>query len=293
MRAYVPFLVGCSLLAACTKGVRINIPPDRAMPVMTTIITSDTTFAADLSYSRPVLEAGKDYPAIKDATVRLFVDDVFTETLTGRETPQSYQYFSTYKPAAGQKLRIEAKLKDQLLNGTTIIPAKPEAIPGRAYRTEGDGFGNKTYKISFTINDRAGTHDYYQLHIFPVHNGVPDRQKPVAFIIENLKTQEGGIFDDFITPDPAGAHYFDDGPFNGQRFTVQVKSRYPGDFDKIAIQLSALSKEAYLYFKSIQLQQLRNDDPLYEKVTIYSNIVNGLGIAGSANRTLVLQELEK
>lgn len=293
MKAPFSFLLGFSLLAACTKDIRVNIPPDEAMPVMTTIVTNDSTIAVDLSYSKPILEPASDYSSIKDAMVSLFVDDAFVEELTGQETGQSYHYASTYRPAQGENIRIEAKVKDQVLKGETTIPSKPVISSGSAIQTPPDAFGNKEYKITFSINDKPNTTDYYQLRIYQLNNGTIDRQNPLSFIIENIKTQEGGIFDDFISQDQSSAHYFDDYSFNGQNFVVMVKSKVQTEFDKIAIELSAISRESYLYFKSIQLQDLRNDDPLYEKVSIYSNIINGLGIVGAANRSVLIQQFEK
>lgn len=293
MKAFFFGLLGLSILTACTKNVSVKIPKDKAMPVMTTIITNEDYIAVDLSESKPILDPDRVYSSIKDARISLFVDGVFVEELTGSDYGPSFHYVSAYRPSQGENIRIETKIKGQVLSGETIIPTKPEIASGNAIQTPPDGFGNKEYKITFSINDKPGTTDYYQLRIYQVNNDAIDRQNPLSFIIENIKTLEGGIFDDFISQDQSSAHYFDDHSFNGQNFVVRVKTNVQTEFHKIAIELSAISKEAYSYFKSIQLQDLRNNDPLYEKVSIYSNIKNGLGIVGAANRTFVIQQFEK
>lgn len=293
MRIYFLLFIGLGALTACTKGVRINIPPDKAMPVMTAMITSDSIITVDLSYSKPILEPGQNYSSIKDAKVRLFINDAFVEELTGTESGQSFNYLSKYRPAQGEKARIEAQVNDRVLKGECLIPVKPAIIPGSAYRTTEDAFGNKEYKMSFSINDKLASLDYYQLRIFQLRNGIIDRKNPVSFVVENIKTQEGGIFDDFITQDQSSAHYFDDYSFQGQSFVIKAKSKVQTEMDKIAIEMSAISKESFSYFKTIQLQGIRNDDPLYEKVSIYSNIINGLGIVGAANRSIIVQQFEK
>lgn len=286
-------LIVISLLISCNKEVVINVPPDKPIPVMNTIITFNSTFVVDLSYSIPILESNGNFKSIRDASVSLFVNDRFIEKLDGKETEKSFQYLSSFKPKQGEQIRIEAKINNDVLKGGTIIPTSPEIGAGKAFQTVSDAFGNKEFRIDFFIKDKKTQNDFYRLRIFQIVKDSIDFQSPLFFTIENIKNKEGGIFDDFVLQEQSSAHFFDDYSFNGQNFNLMMKSKGQHQLEKIAIELSSISKETYLYFKSIQLQKRRNEDPLYEKVTLFSNVINGLGIVGSVNRTFVQQVFEK
>ena len=53
-----------------------------------------------------------------------------------------------------------------------------------------------------------------------------------------------------------------------------------GGFYSISFELATLSKEVYLYLKSMQKFDVVTDGVLTEPVPVYTNIENGLGIIG-------------
>lgn len=294
MKSYLIILIIFTGFSSCSKGIVIDIPRDKEMPVMNSLITSDSLIYVSLSYSKPITASDAGFKIIEDAIVKLYVDNNFVEELTRKTFNQTVYFQSSYKAAAEKKIRIEAEIKDNAskIIGETIIPVKPEIKAGQAFWEGKDAFGNSRYLMSFSINDAIQSSDYYQLRVFKVKNNIIDRNAPVYFTIENLKMGNGGIFDDFIQSEADNTQYFDDRAFNGNSFTVNLKSTQ-SDLSEIAIELSAISKETYLYFKSILMQTQRNNDPLYEKVSIYSNIVNGLGIVGGLNSAIVTESVEK
>ncbi|MCI5491108.1 MAG: DUF4249 domain-containing protein, partial [Prevotellaceae bacterium] len=49
----------------------------------------------------------------------------------------------------------------------------------------------------------------------------------------------------------------------------------------IILELQSISKDLYLYLKSMQIYERRTDDVFASPVSIYTNVRNGWGIFGS------------
>ncbi|WP_165690242.1 DUF4249 domain-containing protein [Elizabethkingia bruuniana] len=292
-RCFFSLLV-LTIFISCEKSIEIALPQDKPMPVMNSLIESGAPVYVNLSYSKPITEPKGDYPVINDAEVSLFVNDVFIEKLAGTTTGGAFYYRSAYKPAPGEKIKIEATISGfTTLEGETVVPQKPEIISNGFLQEQKDAFGNTTYRINILLKDVASASNFYQLRIFKADDKDSfNRADPMPFVITNLKTEGGGIFDDFTEEEPYHSKYFNDASFNGQTFELNIKKDSHEPLSKIAVELSVLSEDTYKYFKSIQMQGLRNDDPLFEKTKVFSNIKNGLGIVGSANVSLVMVEAE-
>lgn len=54
-----------------------------------------------------------------------------------------------------------------------------------------------------------------------------------------------------------------------------------GEFRDYTIILQSITRDMFLYLKSIDLQEFNDDLPFTEPVPIYNNVENGLGIFGS------------
>ncbi len=282
---------------ACTRDVTIAIPKDKAMPVLNSIIAKDSVVYANLSYSKPSTERST-YTDIDNADVSLFANNVFVEKLMGQNIKSAYYYVSKHKAATGETLRIEAKINGQssTVKGETTIPAAPDVTAGNTYQIKTSASGTAEYFFDFTVNDPASIENYYQLRLLSVvkyvnNNGTYSTEMPIPYTIENMKNNRNeGFFGIRNDEEEEPINYFSDELFNGKSFVIKLKSknfgRTPGT---VKIELSAISKETYLYEKTVRLQFDRDDDLLYEKVKIYSNITNGLGIVGSLHSKRVVQ----
>lgn len=294
MKNLLAICVTFIIVGSCTQKVLIDLPYDKPMPVMNSLLASDSAVYVDLTYSKSIKSFATGFESIANAQVRLFADGQLVETLAERATDQSRVYYSGYKIKQGQKINIEAQLADAtILLGETVVPSAPEISEVRGKRLTEDAFGNVDYQFNVTLNDKGFTKDYYQLKIYPVSNGVVNKNLQLFSTITNLKRNQGGVFDNFTDNQYNGISYFDDETFNGQSFNLNIQSHYYGELDKVAVELIAISESAYLYFRSIALQDLRNNDPLYEKVKVYSNIKNGLGILGALSSSIVYLNLDE
>jgi hypothetical protein len=58
-----------------------------------------------------------------------------------------------------------------------------------------------------------------------------------------------------------------------------------GNFEKTTMYLQSISKDMFLYLKSVDLQSYNDGEPFMEPVPVYNNINNGYGIFGSYSST--------
>ncbi len=295
IKKLLPLFIALVLsLSSCTKEMIIDVPLDDEMPVMNSIVSADSIIYVNLSWSKPITQSDNGFEDITNAGVSLFVNDIFIESLNGKRFGAGFYYYSTHKAASGQKMNLVVDLDNSVsLSSETVVPAKPQLIPGSTVPVSQDAFGYNEYRFNFTVIDPADANNYYQLRIIPVTNNKEnDYENPVYFTIENFKSGKGGIFDDFIDQEQRNTHYFSDETFNGQNFLLLIKAKTQMQLNTVKVELSSITKDTYLYYTSILLQRARNNDPFYEKVKIHSNIQNGLGIMGSEAGNSFVVELQ-
>jgi len=98
---------------------------------------------------------------------------------------------------------------------------------------------------------------------------------------------------------------FSDELFNGENYKLKFQIIYaamwsggggerepeykiePGEFYHFTVELQSMSRETYLYFKSVDSQQSVNDLPFIEPVPVFNNVENGMGIFGSYSSSRV------
>lgn len=298
MKNSIPIAFLLIFAGACSKEVAINLPSVAPVPVMNVVAVKDSIIYMDLSWSSPVYKNwGTSFASIEDAKVSLYVNGSLEEVLYEKEINYTKYYCSLYKAKAGDNLKLEAVVKpiyggnEKTVSGETKVPVSPVITGGSAIKLGTDGYSRTSYRFNFDVAEPA-TEDFYQLKIFMVKEGVIDRGIALPFSIENIKTEDGGIFDVFTEEEQHTVKYFDDKSFNGKTFNLKIRTDAYVGADEVAFELSAISKDTYLYFKTLQLQSLRNEDPLYEKVKIHSNIRNGWGIMGVVSPALLYAEVK-
>jgi hypothetical protein len=133
--------------------------------------------------------------------------------------------------------------------------------------------------ISVQWHDDVDVQNYYRVRIYHVNewvdaNGNGGSQK----IQEYFDAEEANlaIFSDNLRPE----FFTTDALFNGRspRFTFRINTY--SNARKIIVELSALTYNSYNYLHSASMAREKNDDGLSEKVIVFNNIENGLGIIG-------------
>jgi len=276
-------------VTACSREVNIRLPVDPPMAVLNSMMANDSLVYVRLTQSVPAgFPDGTNYAVLKNATVKLFADDQWIGTLEGITINDVFYYRSREKINGTRTYRITAtapELKAEV-SGSVTMPQKP-LIRSASFTTEKDAFNNTIRTIKLTLKDAAKVRDFYRLRVYPYNGGSLKKSEMLYFTISNLKVEGGGIFDDFVEEEQSREAIINDELFNGKTFTLNIKSRWGGNADSLQVELAGISESAYLYYKSARLQDRTKDDPLYEKVPVYSNITNGMGIIGAFNMTVV------
>jgi hypothetical protein len=140
---------------------------------------------------------------------------------------------------------------------------------------------NLTSKVTMSVqlHDDAAVQNYYRVRIYQIYewvnaNGLTGRNR----IQEYFETDdaEWELFGEKSRSD----FYTTDALFNGRspRFTFRVNTT--SQFKKMVVEITSLTYSSYNYLNSTFLAREKNEDGLSEKVIVYNNIENGLGIIG-------------
>ena len=265
----------------CEQTINIDIPYDSSKAALNSLIENDSIVYVRLTKPLSILHPNNNYQEIKNAKIDLYENAIFKETLKEKNINGKLYYVSNLFATIGNTYTLKASGSFGNIESTTTIPEKPEILSANYIYTDNQNNG----KIQLKIKDKKNIKNYYLLKILWKEKN-SNSSGESYFIIENLKTKSGGIFDDFIQPDPKKMQFFDDFEFDGKDEFTLILSHFQDNEDYV-IQLYSLSESYFKYIQTIEQQRETKNDPLVEKVVIYSNIQGGFGIFGSANKSIV------
>lgn len=270
--------------------------------------------------SQGVLEDPEELLAIPDAQVELFDEAgqlVETYTHTGKEyfgggsyyipdsaggrflekpyyppTPGYYEATKGFVPLPGAKYTIRATAPGYApVEATTTVPLEAGATGvtfiGQQLKYE---WGERVEgSIRLMINDNPGEQNYYRVRAYPVDSTYSRAGFSEAGTIEddgvdlgtNEKLRLGEVFsDEFHTSGTI--------PFSSKISVSAQEFVYNGDgtwklgrkAKYLEVQVEQLSKDEYLFRKSLEAQWLTEDNPFAEYAQVYSNVSGGYGVLG-------------
>lgn len=187
MKKYtIIFILLSVLFTACEKEIKFDKKLVQPRLVLNSFITSDSIIDVKISASKSIPGVERTFVWPEDATVKLFVDDVETETLKTYlidypETEDQYYYYDetdsrprvgyhtvNTKAETGKTYRLEVSHPDyETATSETYIPEQVKILSHSSEEvTENrDGYNQKfqTFKIKF--KDPDGEKNYYRLSI--------------------------------------------------------------------------------------------------------------------------------
>ncbi len=283
---YIFCFIGLSLfLSNCdadsfSQVVEIDIPPhEPALAVRALFQQNDTLLSLLLTDSKGILES-TSLEIQKEATVRLFENEqalpVFSyNPNTSRFTapvPSGFeQTQSTYR------LEISAP-NFKTISATQIMP-QPISILAGKYTPNGtfSSDGDRVDAIEIEFQDPAGEENYYAF------SGM---QRVAYFNGQDTSYYDSGIYldsnDPLVSYGTAELLLLSDAAFNGNTYKVLLYSYNELQEGVIKIQLLSLSRDTYLYHRSLNNYYDAVDNPFAEPVNVHQNIENGYGIFGLA-----------
>ena len=274
---------------ACQKEFNYNLNDNHIVDVMCFLKAGDTV-RVNLSYTfngyelASAIDKTIPYP-IENAEVYIYEENELKEKLTYDKNVCNHKgwYKSlNYFPIEGKNYTLKVIVPNyDTIYAETKIPQKTK-IDTVTYNYEitNDGYSeymNFYYNLKFT--DPAKEKNYYYFDLKYYYYGLNDAlYKTYDPLIETKLYNDGS----FSNNNSEIKGIFSDSLFNGETYTFKYQYEF-NDYqynDTLILKhsLFTISRDAYLFYKTIFLQYKNAENPLVEPVVIYSNIKNGTGI---------------
>jgi hypothetical protein len=266
------------MTCSCEKTVNIPLPDEANKLVLNLLMNKDSIMMARVSVSER-MNMFQQTPEIKNAVVNLYENGTFKETLTPYVYSSRTYYRSKTLPQAGVTYKVTAAVPGYTdVAGSDQIPDTVELGEMRLTVAQANSWQAKA-TISAQWHDDPAVQNYYRVRLYYIHewvdqNGNGSRQKIQQYFEAeeaNLAIWGDKMRDEFYTTDAL---------FNGRspRFTFRADT--DGSFKKMVVEITSLTYNSYNYLNSAFMAREKNDDGLSEKVIVFNNIENGLGIIG-------------
>lgn len=271
------------ILTSCTTDADFNIPANRGKLVLNSLITPDESISVDITASIPITET--IYPEIKDATVLLYENDVFIDTLT---YVGERKYETDYIPQAGATytLVVDAPGYKQI-RATDIVPEstmKAENVTGFSFEPAAARGTYHTGTLNFDLTDDSKTEiNYYDVKILEKFNwGTVKWRSQRCFVSNEVLSQQED------PPYPVSL-LFTNKVFPEQtvHFSILVASNsFPVKFPVVKIrkvsQVYYEYKNAWYLHDYYKMRDWEDDDYFKgEPIKMFTNVEGGYGIFAS------------
>lgn len=266
------------IISSCDKDITIPIPEESNKLVLNLLMNKDSMMVGRVTLSGR-LSASPTMAQVSNAVVNLYENGTFRETLTPYDTLGRTYYHGNTLPRAGATYRVTASAPGYTeVSGSDHIPDTVKIGEMRMTVVQLDNRASKT-TLSVQLHDDPAEQNYYRIRIYRVSewvdaNGNGWQQKLQQYF--ETEDTEWEVFGDNAREE----FYTTDALFNGRSPRLTFRVNTGGQFKNMIIEVSSLTYSSYNYLNSTFLAQEKNEDPLSEKVIVYNNIENGLGIIG-------------
>ena len=317
MKRIIYILTACiTLLCACEKEIKFNGDYDGEKLVLFSFANPDSVLTAKLFKSTFILshESPGRLNQISGAHVWAEVNEKYKYDFRERITEYRYDYgdewsvqvvidyISDYQPKPGDHIVVHASHQNfKEVYGETVVPQRPDmrVSPVEFKEDKKDPGSMIRACVDVTINDPAETDDYYSLNM--AVKSIPDEyylsewswMRVYSEDVIFYKTGVGDFIDSIEGMENEIPEYFDDGAFGGEAHRFNIWSRiYVGDGEEycrsiapsdIKVVVDNMSESLYRYCKSRDAAENTGGfgSIFGEQVSIYNNIVNGIGCVGA------------
>ncbi len=293
-----------AIITTSCKKIRDDLLPEvNTKMYCQSILNPDSVIRVYVGRTTEILNNKPSF--IDDATVLLYTNSIFSDTLTNAKNGT---YLSNVRPSEGELYTIEV-IQNGTLKGSTIIPHSIELIEPKIDFPAGYDAVNQQYygDLTFTIDDDPNVQNFYEVVIFTKSQSSFDkkytyqyRNDPNYILVPDKIVQNEGDWDYFPT-----SLFFCDKLFNGKKqlLSFSIATGYGiendlwfSDLEKNGyILLRCISSEYYLYRKYYTRHaynsQVHSDgigNMLFtgEPLDMYSNVTGGLGVVAAFSSTI-------
>jgi len=282
-------------LTSCKKDFfnsTIDVPPtshDNRLAVSAFISDTDTSYiVADVTqtYDLDDYIPNSNNLTINGAEVLLYRGEelLYTYERTGVHPGGGYSIpISGAFGGTGETFKLVVKHPN--FNNTEATQTMPRAVAlsDINFRNISSESDDRNGELKFTFDDPAGEENYYEISV--------SQQAPYAYTDEDGSIIEG-FFESHVTlsdeddlfSDPIFAPSFlsratlvADKSFDGKQKTLVIPFEKTANSDEFTLYWRSVTKEYYLYARSLALNSTAASNPFSEPVTVFTNIENGVG----------------
>jgi len=276
-----------ALLAAfalsCETIITVDIEDDHRMITFNSILSADSVMMLHLTRSNFIL-VDDSYQPLENANISVYEDDVLIEQPT--YIANGLFKIDRYKPKIGSNYRFE--IASEGLPSVSAQCNIPQPVQLISLDTIGE-VDEYTFAFKIRFNDDAGVQQYYLLQLFLGYNQV--YYDEFGQMYEHYVYSPVWLYSsDMISISDNSYSFgmcFSDQLFDGEEVTLNLRfensSLYVADTAKFQFKLNSITRDMYLYLETRERYYSTNDDPFAERVQVYSNIENGVGILGATS----------
>jgi hypothetical protein len=270
--------------------VTIDIPEHTPLPALKLqLLQGDTAVSVLVSNSKSILDPESAYDLPDDAVVKLFKNGNEFVDLTYEAMSSLYQATipNGISSQGGDVYQLTAKLTgfEQVMAEQTMPP--PPLILNAEYEFEGtiNSDGDRVDELIVDIKDtEAAKTNYYGIKLFWFYYDFDSNGDTLA----TYRVDVGLDSNDPLLQ--YGAPYglvFNDESFSGGTYQVRCNPYYTiGPDTDLEVEVHQLTKDAFLYIRSLNQYYDAIGNPFAEPVTVHNNIEGGYGVFTLANRTI-------
>ena len=317
MKRYIKYLAGISFIIfciSCEEVIEFKGEAIEPKVVIYSLFDPDSLIKINLSASYPVFQWDYKHKQIDNAEVRLYKDGTLAETLLyippvqqpENSPPFPFSSYSsiTLKPDSGSIYSLEVDVPGfSTVKSTVEFPVFTpiEKIDTLTQKTLDDNWESQYLQAKIKIKDPPGEENFYRIRVlrrdgyyagskqdpYSSENPIiitPFNQFHVEFDPIMLPAEDNELFGNYIFNQYG---IFSDELIAGKEYDLTLKFFESGfdqeyfEFYIYLIELYSISKDLYLYLKSLSAHYTTDGDFISEPVIVYTNIQNGLGIVGT------------
>ncbi len=262
------FLIAILTFSACELTVDAELP-DYEKQMVVHCYPNTESFSTAVSTTVGLLENGNPEP-LADATVELYEGSQLLFSVDGNAIVPFTEPLKN-----GQEYTL--KVTHPEFETMQATQKMPQHVPVKkaVYKENGgiDEFGDEVDVLQISIDDPAEEENYYEIVLLvyqdPINN--PD-QVYFVYPAENNSQGISTVYSDVLV--------VSDQLFNGQSYTLSPKfyGYYSNEEVEFKLVWRNITKERFLYLKSVTGHIYAQDDPFAEPVGLLTNFDQGLGI---------------
>ena len=257
------------------RSVVTNLPEHRPLLVINSFINPDSVLEVFVSKSNAFLAPPSFL--INDATVTIFESGNPVAELF--QIRQGTYRATNYKPRIGATYELRVSAEGFIpIKSTTTIPSPIKIDSVVVTENSIDRF--KT-NLTLFFQDPPGEDNYYQLLLYSIERSAESDTllSIIGFSSSDAVLRKPEDFED--KSDYYDDAFFDDALFDSEFYDLDISFYTHSEPIEMFIVLLTTSESYYNFRKSVEQQNLTEDNPFAEPVPIYTNIENGLGVFAS------------